>query len=160
MGLEVLLYLKTHRHRMTTALHSIYRMGCKLIEDGGYINIIDEDNIITDENGENAEPEKLGIIEPAWAEDANGKSVNTHYGIDGNTLTQIVEFDEENTFPVVADPEVTVNAVGEKSETSEGKEVVIDVPLPTETDSAESIIKEYAAVAIKCYGKARGKQYM
>ncbi|MGR5968627.1 hypothetical protein ACT7C1_11845 [Bacillus paranthracis] len=29
---------------------------------------------------------------PAWAKDANGKSVSTHYKVDGNKLIQVVDF--------------------------------------------------------------------
>lgn len=41
-----------------------------------------------------------------WAKDANGHTVPTHYEVHGSTLTQIVEFDAETAFPVVADPSV------------------------------------------------------
>ncbi|WP_232487807.1 MULTISPECIES: hypothetical protein [Bacillus] len=41
---------------------------------------------------------------PAWAKDAHGKTVSTHYKVDGNKLIQIVEFDKKSTFPVIADP--------------------------------------------------------
>lgn len=59
--------------------------GCILVEDGEYINIVDGNNMVVDENGENAEPEVIGVIDPAWAKDANGESVNTNYDINGNT---------------------------------------------------------------------------
>lgn len=79
----------------------------KLIKDGEYIYIVNENNVVTDEKGENTEPELIGVIEPAWAKDANGESVNTHYSIDGNILTQTVDFDKGSTFPIVADPRFT-----------------------------------------------------
>lgn len=39
-----------------------------------------------------------------WAKDANGYLVPTHYEINGNTLTQVVDFTANTAFPVVADP--------------------------------------------------------
>ncbi|WP_181024581.1 DUF2599 domain-containing protein [Rathayibacter rathayi] len=44
-------------------------------------------------------------VKPAWARDANGISVSTHYEITGTTLTQIVDLSQRGiAFPVVADP--------------------------------------------------------
>ncbi|MDQ0647295.1 hypothetical protein QFZ53_001491 [Microbacterium natoriense] len=45
-------------------------------------------------------------FEPAWAQDAAGKSVPTRYTVEGNTLTQIVEHQNLTgvTYPIVADP--------------------------------------------------------
>lgn len=44
------------------------------------------------------------VIDPAWAKDANGDDVETHYEVSENTLTQVTNFDENTAFPVVADP--------------------------------------------------------
>ena len=44
------------------------------------------------------------VIDPAWVKDANGKPVDTHYEVDGSSLIQVVDFDENTAFPVVADP--------------------------------------------------------
>ncbi len=44
------------------------------------------------------------VIDPAWAKDANGDAVETHYEVSENTLTQVTNFDENTAFPVVADP--------------------------------------------------------
>lgn len=60
--------------------------------DTGEVYIVNEDNIIT------------SIVDPAWVKDANGKSVNTNYKVEGNELTQYVEFDSSSAFPIVADP--------------------------------------------------------
>ena len=60
----------------------------------GEVLIVDSENNII--NG----------IEPAWAEDANGKEVKTWYEIDGNTLVQHIEFDDNSAFPIVADPSI------------------------------------------------------
>jgi hypothetical protein len=46
----------------------------------------------------------LAVIAPAWARDANGTSVPTHYSVSGTTLTQHVAFDDSTAFPVTADP--------------------------------------------------------
>ena len=45
-------------------------------------------------------------IAAPWAKDANGNSVSTRYQLDGNMLTQVVEFTPNTAFPVVADPSV------------------------------------------------------
>lgn len=61
--------------------------------DGG-ARIVDEGGI-----------EKV-LFEPAWAKDAAGRSVPTHYEVAGNTLTQVVQHRdlEGVSYPVVADP--------------------------------------------------------
>ena len=46
----------------------------------------------------------LNIIDAPWAEDANGNNIETYYKIDGQTLTQVIEFNEDTAFLVVADP--------------------------------------------------------
>jgi hypothetical protein len=45
-------------------------------------------------------------FESAWAQDASGAAVPTHYAVDGNTLTQVVEHKdlEHVSYPIVADP--------------------------------------------------------
>lgn len=60
--------------------------------DTGEVYIVDQDNVITK------------IIEPAWAKDANGNDIETYYKVNGNVLIQVVNFDENTAFPVVADP--------------------------------------------------------
>jgi hypothetical protein len=64
--------------------------------DDGYVGVFD---------AETGEP--VALIEPAWAKDANGAAVPTRYEIDGSTLTQVVDVDQDTAFPVVADPSVT-----------------------------------------------------
>lgn len=76
--------------------------GSKLISDSEYLGeefssgeifIVNSENII------------VGIIDKPWAYDANGEEVETYYRIDNtNTLTQIVNFTNDNAFPIVADP--------------------------------------------------------
>ena len=43
-------------------------------------------------------------FEAAWAKDANGAPVTTRYRLEGNTLVQVVDFNQNTAFPVVADP--------------------------------------------------------
>ena len=76
--------------------------GSKLISDSEYLGeefssgeifIVNSENII------------VGIIDKPWAYDANGEAVETYYRIDNtNTLTQVVNFTNDNAFPIVADP--------------------------------------------------------
>ncbi|WP_373768768.1 hypothetical protein [Weissella soli] len=46
----------------------------------------------------------VDMIKAAWAKDSKGQSVPTHYVINGNTITQVIDFDENNFFPIIADP--------------------------------------------------------
>ena len=55
--------------------------------------VIDNNNIIS------------GVFSPAWAKDANGQSINTYYKVQGNSLIQVIDFDKNTAFPVVADPD-------------------------------------------------------
>lgn len=77
--------------------------GYSLVKDTEYCDEWDEYDCdavyILNERGE-----VVNTIEPAWAKDANGNSVNTYYEIRGNNLIQIVNFDEKAKFPIVADP--------------------------------------------------------
>lgn len=76
--------------------------GSKLISDSEYLGeefssgeifIVNSENII------------VGIIDKPWAYDANGEAVETYYRIDNtNKLTQVVNFTNDNAFPIVADP--------------------------------------------------------
>jgi hypothetical protein len=50
-------------------------------------------------------------IAAPWAKDAKGSAVPTHYEINGNVLTQVVDFTVSTAFPVVADP--TILATGQ-----------------------------------------------
>lgn len=61
--------------------------------DGG-ARILDEHNTVKVE------------FEPAWAQDAAGGSVPTHYTVRGNTLTQVVDHKDLSgvSYPIVADP--------------------------------------------------------
>lgn len=71
----------------------------------GYIYIVNNNNIIVDEETGESYPESVYVVEPAWAKDANGNSVETSYEISGSTLIQQIKFDETSVFPIVADPQ-------------------------------------------------------
>ncbi|WP_317230261.1 hypothetical protein [Clavibacter sp. MX14-G9D] len=43
-------------------------------------------------------------VAAAWATDARGRAVQTHYEIRGDALVQVIQPDESTVFPVVADP--------------------------------------------------------
>lgn len=51
-----------------------------------------------------ADGSPLFVFGDAWAKDARGIPVPTHYEVNGNTLSQVIEFNEHTAFPVVADP--------------------------------------------------------
>lgn len=54
-----------------------------------------------------ATAEKVGVIAPAWAKDAKGKSVDTWYSIvDNTTLVQSINPTASATYPIVADPDI------------------------------------------------------
>lgn len=51
------------------------------------------------------EPELVGGVDAPWARDANGVEVPTHFEVQGNVLTQVVEHKSGNfAYPITADP--------------------------------------------------------
>ncbi|MDR1440958.1 MAG: hypothetical protein LBJ02_00950 [Bifidobacteriaceae bacterium] len=46
----------------------------------------------------------VGTVAPAWAFDANGASVPTHYEVVGSDLVQVIEPSANAAYPIVADP--------------------------------------------------------
>lgn len=50
------------------------------------------------------EIQPIAEITSPWAVDARGEPVETHFELDGTTLIQVVETNQETVFPVVADP--------------------------------------------------------
>lgn len=91
-GVQMLTVISSRKAASTYA----YDMGGKvsLRSDGGAF--------VFDKNGRPA-----AVIKPAWAKDAKGRLVKTHYAANGNTLTQVVEHKSKGvTYPVVADPHV------------------------------------------------------
>lgn len=62
------------------------------LNDNGSVSVLD------------AQGRQINFIQPAWAKDANGKEVPTHFSVSGNTITQTVEH-RGAAYPVTADPE-------------------------------------------------------
>jgi hypothetical protein len=90
-----MLTVLTDRSAPTTYDYSFDGQQLRPLDDG-YVGVFD---------AETGEP--VALIEPAWAKDANGAAVPTRYEIDGSTLTQVVDVDQNTAFPVVADPSVS-----------------------------------------------------
>lgn len=66
------------------------------VDDGGGVDIAD------------ASGTSVGYISPAWALDANGLPVSSHFELSGTTVTQVVDLSSPNiVYPVVADPLIT-----------------------------------------------------
>lgn len=68
---------------------------------GERLELVDEGAVVRDANGE-----PTLAVGSAWAVDANGTPVPTHYEVNGSTLTQIVDHTASDSvaYPVVADP--------------------------------------------------------
>jgi hypothetical protein len=66
--------------------------------EGVQLEVLDDGIIIRDARGE-----FLSYVEPAWAVDADGNGVPTHYEVRGDSIVQIVEHNGA-AYPVVADP--------------------------------------------------------
>ncbi len=64
-----------------------------ILQDGGGASVIDD-----------ASGEVLGGFAAPWAKDATGEDVPTHYELNGQTLTQVVDHNSSFAYPVVADP--------------------------------------------------------
>lgn len=70
------------------------------IPEGGQLVEADGSVVVLDANGE-----AIAFVPQPWAKDANGASVATHYEVEGNVLTQVVEHAVAGVqYPVVADP--------------------------------------------------------
>lgn len=75
--------------------------------ESGWIYIVDTENVLVDQETGEEFTDIVTVIEPAWATDANGNDINTYYKVKGSELIQVVEFNEESAFPIVADPKAT-----------------------------------------------------
>jgi hypothetical protein len=61
--------------------------------DDGSVNVLDSDGLA------------VASATTPWAKDANGSSIPTHYEVDGNSITQIIDRGDTNwKYPIVADP--------------------------------------------------------
>ena len=70
------------------------------VPDGAALALTDDGGAIVT----NADGETVGTVDPAWAKDANGEAVSTRFEIAGTTLTQVVDHDSDDAYPVTADP--------------------------------------------------------
>ncbi len=70
-------------------------------EDGGFVLF-------------GADGEELARAAAPWAEDATGRTIPTAYDIDGATVTQRIEAPANATYPIVADPAITVTTYTSK----------------------------------------------
>jgi len=114
--------------------------------DGFRASIDDQGNAVFIADG----PEGAVIpIEAAWAVDANGASVATHYEARGDKLVQIVVPSADTAYPVVADPTwgwrnaawgVTLN----RSETAGIKDYAAAAGM------CATLAKKYAGFAVAC----------
>lgn len=69
--------------------------------DIGEIEVLEDGFVVL----RDAAGEFVGGSLPAWAVDANGSAVPTHYEINGSTLTQVVSHTAQDVaYPVIADP--------------------------------------------------------
>ena len=48
----------------------------------------------------------VGTVDQPWAVDANGRSLNTEYAIEGSVLVQTIDTDAATAYPIVADPQI------------------------------------------------------
>ena len=77
-----------------------YTYDVNVPEGGGSLTLLENGGVvILDGTGGFA-----GVVTPPWAKDANGVPVATHFEIEGNELTQVVEHDGSQAYPIVADP--------------------------------------------------------
>lgn len=71
---------------------------------GKYLELTDSGAVVVRTGGRTGEP--VAIVDPAWAVDAHGAKVASHFTVDGDVLTQASDIDRATAFPVVADPRV------------------------------------------------------
>ncbi|WP_430593263.1 DUF2599 domain-containing protein [Humidisolicoccus flavus] len=70
----------------------------------------------------------LGGIDPAWAFDANGREVPTHFEVRGSSLTQVVDHTSSNfAYPIVADPWQGGNLFHTITVTSEARQARVNL---------------------------------
>ncbi|MFJ8478354.1 hypothetical protein [Kitasatospora sp. NPDC094011] len=70
---------------------------------GAALNRLDDGSVAVSV-GTSENLKAIGYFAVPWAQDANGNALPTSYRIDGTTLVQTVEFNQNTAFPVIADP--------------------------------------------------------
>ncbi|MDF2561441.1 MAG: hypothetical protein K0R99_2887 [Microbacterium sp.] len=74
------------------------------LEDDGSVSIELDPELGSSIDGVTAEA-TFGVIKAPWAQDAAGNALETSFTLEGNTLTQHIDLDAAEQFPVIADPE-------------------------------------------------------
>lgn len=75
----------------------------------GVIPAIQEDgSVVLASDEANGVSVGYGTVAAPWAFDAAGEPVDTHYSVSGDQLVQVVTPAPDTTYPIVADPTVTV----------------------------------------------------
>ncbi len=74
------------------------------LEDDGSVSVELDPVLGSSVEGVTAEA-TFGVIKAPWAQDAAGNALETFFTLEGNTLTQHIDLEAAEQFPVVADPE-------------------------------------------------------
>lgn len=123
-----------------------------------------EDGVIIRDGGPTGEP--VGLVEPAWALDAQGQDLPTAYEVVGDTLIQTVQADESTSFPVVSDPKWATYWWGFSVDFSKSETIAIAAGASGCAQVASSIPSKYsmlirtlctAVIAHAGIAKAQGK---
>ena len=80
--------------RYTYVINAASGGGLVLTEDGG-VDVVGPDGFV------------VSHVMAPWAVDAKGNSVPTHFSIDGDSLTEVIDLGAATAYPVVADPKFT-----------------------------------------------------
>ena len=101
----------------------------------------------------------FGIAAP-WAIDAAGSEIPTHYEVDGMTLTQIVEHDGADAFPIVADPWMGAALVASSNWTKHAQSWRLNVQPTTWARANNAAVAPafYTEVGRAGWTELRGKQ--
>ncbi|KHK99140.1 hypothetical protein LK09_03775 [Microbacterium mangrovi] len=97
---------------------------------------------------------RIATLAAPWAVDANGKSVDTHYVINGNAVSQVIDANSNTAFPVTADPSVlwwigtSALCVAEIASLAVGAAKVVRAFAKADkiVKSAKAVIKAYRAL--------------
>lgn len=84
------------------------------LPQGAYLELTQDGSVIAYGAG----GEFVAGVHKPWAVDANNEPVPTHFTITGNRLTQVVSHDQDDAFPVVADPWLGADLYGRVNATS------------------------------------------
>jgi hypothetical protein len=79
------------------------------LPEGVNARLADNGAVLLELQGEEGASLTVGSIEVPWAKDANGASIPTHFELNGDVLTQIVDH-QGAAYPVSADPKLTYGA--------------------------------------------------